>query len=62
MSIKDDLIEDINSIAIKENEKETFIDSFTEFINCLGEVDLSESTIQYLYDIFIKDMYRYFKK
>lgn len=40
---------------------EVFEDAFEEFIKILGEQDLSVKTINYLYDIFIKDMNIYFK-
>lgn len=41
---------------------EDFKDIFTEFIHELSCVDLSEKTIQYLYELFIKDMIVYFDK
>lgn len=48
---------------VNNNKKiETFEDIFEEFINILGEQDLSDKTIKYLYDIFIKDMRIYFRK
>lgn len=41
---------------------EDFQDIFTEFIHELSCVDLSEKTIQHLYELFIKDMIVYFDK
>lgn len=47
-----------------ENEdiREFFGDAFSEFINELNEVDLSEKTLEHLNEIFEKDMKRFFKK
>lgn len=47
-----------------ENEdiREFFGDAFSEFINELNEVDLSEKTLEHLNGIFEKDMKRFFKK
>lgn len=42
------------------NEK--FQDIFTEFIHELSCVDLSEKTLDNLYELFIKDMIMYFDK
>ncbi len=39
-----------------------FQDVFTEFIHELSQVDLSEKTINNLYQLFIKDMNMYFEK
>lgn len=41
---------------------EDFQDVFTEFIHELSCVDLSENTLNNLYELFIKDMRIYFKK
>lgn len=40
--------------------EDTFADAFAEFIRCLYEVDLSDKTLEYLYEIFIKDMEIFF--
>lgn len=47
-----------------ENEdiRQFFGDAFSEFINELNEVDLSEKTLEHLNGIFEKDMKRFFKK
>lgn len=47
-----------------ENEdiREFFGDAFSEFINELNEVDLSEKTLEHLNGIFEKDMKRFFEK
>ena len=44
------------------NIAECFGDSFSEFINELNEVDLSEKTLKYLNDIFDKDMKIFFRE
>lgn len=41
---------------------EKFQDVFTEFIHELSCVDLSEKTLDNLYELFIKDMIMYFDK
>lgn len=41
---------------------EDFKDIFTEFIHELSCVDLSEKTLDNLYELFIKDMVMYFDK
>ena len=41
--------------------REYFGDVFCEFINELNGVDLSEKTLEYLNDIFEKDMNKFFK-
>ncbi len=41
---------------------EKFQDIFTEFIHELSCVDLSEKTLDNLYELFIKDMIMYFDK
>lgn len=41
---------------------EDFQDVFTEFIHELSCVDLSENTLNNLYELFIKDMRIYFEK
>ncbi len=41
---------------------EKFQDIFTEFIHELICVDLSEKTLDNLYELFIKDMIMYFDK
>lgn len=41
-------------------QDEYFNDCFSEFICCLTEVDLSQKTIDWLYDIFMKDTRIYF--
>lgn len=41
---------------------ESFQDIFTEFIHELNQVDLSKKTIDYLYELFIKDMKMYFER
>lgn len=38
-----------------------FGDAFSEFINELNEVDLSENTLKHLNDIFLKDMKIFFR-
>ena len=45
-----------------EDIREFFGDAFSEFINELNEVDLSEKTLEHLNGIFEKDMKRFFKK
>jgi len=55
------MFHDLCNEAIEDNKKDTFVDSFTEFIVELDDVDLSEKTKQHLYDIFIKDMNIYFE-
>ena len=42
--------------------EDSFADAFAEFIRCLYEVDLSDKTLEYLYEIFIKDMEIFFRK
>ena len=51
----------LNDEAEKDNKKDVFVDSFTEFICELDCVDLSDKTKQHLYDIFVKDMNIYFR-
>lgn len=48
-------------IGISDNKYDTFTDAFGEFISELDCVDLSEKTLQHLYDVFIKDMNIYFE-
>lgn len=59
--LKEDLIYDFRKEVDKRPILDTFVDKFDEFIGILAEQDLSEETIRYLYDIFIKDMNGYFK-
>ena len=40
--------------------EDTFADAFAEFIRCLYEIDLSDKTLEHLYEIFIKDMEIFF--
>ena len=55
MLMKDDeRLHEFYKIAIKENKYDTFIDAFGEFIHELNCTDLSEKTLQHLYEIFIK--------
>lgn len=42
-------------------EYEIFVDAFDEFIYYLNEADLSDNTLDLLYNIFIKDMNIYFE-
>lgn len=44
-----------------EDIREYFGDIFTEFINELNDVDLSEKTLEHLNDIFEKDMNKFFE-
>lgn len=44
-----------------EDIREYFGDIFTEFINELNNVDLSEKTLEHLNDIFEKDMNNFLK-
>ena len=44
------------------NIAEYFGDIFSEFINELNEVDLSEKTLKHLNDIFDKDMKIFFRE
>ena len=61
MLMKDDeILHEFYKIAIKENKYDTFIDAFGEFIHELNCTDLSEKTLQHLYEIFIKEMKIYF--
>ena len=62
LNCNSELFKKFNDIAIKNNKYETFCDIFSEFIVILDSLDLSDETINYLYDMFIKDMYIYFKK
>lgn len=62
MLVKDDeRLHEFNKIAIKDNKYDVFCDAFAEFIHELNCVDLSKETLQYLYDLFLKDMNIYFK-
>ena len=45
-----------------DNNKDIFIDIFNEFMKTLLEQDLSNLTLLYLHDIFIKDMNMYFNE
>lgn len=42
--------------------KVIFGDTFSEFIELLNDVDLSEKTLIYLNEIFEKDMFLFFEK
>lgn len=44
-----------------EDIRKYFGDIFTEFINELNNVDLSEKTLEHLNDIFEKDMNNFFE-
>lgn len=55
------MFHDLCEEGIKDDKKDVFVDSFTEFIAELDDTDLSNKTKQHLYDIFIKDMNIYFK-
>ena len=59
--LKEDLIRDFRKEVDKRLILDTFVDAFDEFISILVEQDLSEETIRYLYELFIKDMNCYFK-
>lgn len=54
-------LQEFFQIAINDDKYNSFVDAFSEFIHELSNVDLSEKTIQHLYDLFIKDMNMYFK-
>lgn len=61
MLVKDDeRLHEFYEIAIKDSKYDTFTDAFGEFIHELNCIDLSEKTLQNLYDLFIKDMKIYF--
>lgn len=53
----------LEQFADYENDsiENVFGDAFSEFINELNEVDLSEKTLEHLNDIFGKDMRIFFK-
>lgn len=55
------MFHDLCEEGIRDYKKEVFVDSFTEFIVELDNIDLSNRTKQHLYDIFIKDMNIYFE-
>lgn len=57
----DEKLQDFFEIAIKDDKYDVFVDAFSEFIHELNQIDLSENTLQHLYDLFIKDMKIYFK-
>lgn len=62
MLVKDDLrLQEFYSIVDEEEKYDTFVDAFSEFVHELNCVDLSEETLQNLYDLFIKDMRIYFE-
>lgn len=60
--MKEELLYQFRQEVHKNPYIETFEDIFEEFVGILGEQDLSQKTIQYLYDIFIKDMKIYLKQ
>lgn len=61
MLVKDDeRLHEFYEIVIKDSKYDTFTDAFGEFIHELNCTDLSEKTLQNLYDLFIKDMKIYF--
>ena len=46
----------------EENDiRVAFGDDFSEFVDCLNEVDLSDKKLDYLNDIFEKDMKIFFE-
>ena len=60
--LKEELKTDLKNLVDKDFDNYyTFQCAFDEFIGILAEQDLSEETIRYLYDVFIKDMKVYFK-
>lgn len=62
MLVKDDLrLQEFYSIVDEEEKYDTFVDAFSEFVHELNCADLSEETLQILYDLFIKDMRIYFE-
>lgn len=62
MLVKDDeRLHEFHQIAIKDDKYDIFIDVFGEFIHELNCTDLSEKTLNHLYELFVKDMKMYFE-
>ena len=61
LASEDERLSEFYEIAIKDSRYDTFTDSFGEFIHEMNCVDLSEKTLEHLYQIFLKDMRIYFK-
>lgn len=57
---KTELMHKFNLIGTGDNNKEIFTDIFSEFLNELLDSDLSDVTINQLYNTFIKDTNKYF--
>lgn len=51
-----------NKIEELEEISKNFYICFDEFFKCLRDVDISDKTKEWLYDIFIKDTKRYLKE
>ena len=56
-----ELVYKLRHVQYKNANQETFCDTFEEFIYEVDCLDLSETTKQHLYELFIKDMELYFE-
>jgi len=56
-----ELVYNLRHVQCKTDNQETFCDTFEEFIYEVDCLDLSETTKQHLYELFIKDMELYFE-
>ena len=61
LSSEDEKLHEFYEIGINDNRFNIFTDAFGEFIHEMNCVDLSQNTLDHLYDIFIKDMNIYHK-